>query len=40
MDRATPAAPDERLWAIRKGGRNLDCELCDHGVWGAEIQVM
>jgi hypothetical protein len=29
----------EHLWAIRKDGRQLDCELRDHGEWGVEVQV-
>src|ERR1700686_1498388 len=29
----------EHLWAIRKDGRQLDCELRDHGEWGVEMQV-
>jgi hypothetical protein len=28
----------EHLWAIRKDGRQLDCER-DHGEWGVEVQV-
>jgi hypothetical protein len=24
----------EHLWAVRKDGRQLDCELRDHGEWG------
>jgi hypothetical protein len=31
--------PGEHLWAIRKEGRQLDCELRDHGTWGVEVQV-
>ena len=27
------------LWAIRKDGRQLDCELRDRGPWGVEVQV-
>ena len=26
--------PGEHLWAVRKDGRQLDCELRDHGTWG------
>ena len=29
----------EQLWAIRKDGRQLDCELRDHGEWGVEVQM-
>jgi hypothetical protein len=29
----------EHLWAIRKDGRQIDCELCDHGAWGVEMQI-
>jgi hypothetical protein len=29
----------KHLWAIRKDGRQIDCELCDHGVWGVEMQI-
>ena len=29
----------EHLWAIRKDGRQLDCELRDHGAWGVEMQI-
>lgn len=29
----------EHLWAVRKDGRQLDCELRDHGAWGMEVQV-
>jgi hypothetical protein len=29
----------EHLWAIRKDGRQLDCELRDHGAFGVEVQV-
>jgi hypothetical protein len=29
----------EHLWAVRKDGRQLDCELRDHGEWGVEVQV-
>jgi hypothetical protein len=31
--------PGEHLWAVRKDGRQLDCELRDHGAWGVEVQV-
>jgi hypothetical protein len=31
--------PSEHLWAIRKDGQQLDCELRDHGAWGVEVQV-
>jgi hypothetical protein len=31
--------PSEHLWAVRKDGRQLDCELRDHGAWGVEVQV-
>jgi hypothetical protein len=31
--------PEEHLWAIRKNGRQLDCELRDHGPWGVEVQI-
>jgi hypothetical protein len=31
--------PGEHLWTIRKYGRQLDCELRDHGQWGVEVQV-
>jgi hypothetical protein len=31
--------PGELLWTIRKDGRQYDCELRDHGVWGVEVQV-
>jgi hypothetical protein len=27
------------LWAIRKKGQQLDCELRDHGEWGVEVQI-
>jgi hypothetical protein len=29
----------EHLWAIRKDGQQLDCELRDHGQWGVEVQI-
>ena len=29
----------EHLWAVRKDGRQIDCELCDHGAWGVEMQI-
>ena len=29
-----PRQPVEHLWAIRKDGQQLDCELRDHGKWG------
>jgi hypothetical protein len=29
----------EHLWAVQKDGRQLDCELRDHGEWGVEVQV-
>jgi hypothetical protein len=29
----------EHLWAVRKDGRQIDCELCDHGTWGVEMQI-
>jgi hypothetical protein len=31
--------PSEHLWAVRKDGRQLDCEVRDHGAWGVEVQV-
>ena len=31
--------PGEHLWTIRTGGRQIDCELCDHGAWGVEVQI-
>lgn len=31
--------PREHLWAIRKDGQQLDCELRDHGDWGVEVQI-
>ena len=31
--------PGEHLWAIRKDGQQLDCELRDHGPWSIEVQV-
>jgi hypothetical protein len=31
--------PREFLWAIRKDGQQLDCELRDHGPWGVEVQI-
>jgi hypothetical protein len=31
--------PREHLWAIRKDGQQLDCELRDHGEWGVEVQI-
>jgi hypothetical protein len=31
--------PGEHLWAIRKDGRQLDCELRDHGALGVEVQI-
>jgi hypothetical protein len=31
--------PGEHLWAIRKDGQQLDCELRDHGQWGVEVQI-
>ena len=31
--------PSEHLWAIRKDGQQLDCELRDHGEWGVEVQI-
>jgi hypothetical protein len=34
-----PRQPNEHLWAIRKDGRQLDCELRDHGEWGVEVRV-
>jgi hypothetical protein len=30
--------PSEHLWAVRKDGRQLDCQLRDHGAWGVEVQ--
>jgi hypothetical protein len=27
----------EHFWAIRKNGRQLDCELREHGAWGVEV---
>src|ERR1700730_10486473 len=30
----------EHLWAIGKNGRQLDCELRDHGEWGVEVQIL
>lgn len=32
--------PTEHLWAIRKDGRQYDCELLDHGTQGIEVQVL
>ena len=29
----------EHLWTVRKDGRQIDCELCDHGAWGVEMQI-
>ena len=43
--RARPALPQRAssvavgLWAVRKDGRQLDCELRDHGAWAGEVQV-
>ena len=40
---ATPTReprPREHLWAIRRNGRQYDCELLDHGTWGIEVQVL
>jgi hypothetical protein len=34
-----PRQPNEHLWAFRKDGRQLDCQLRDHGAWGVEVQV-
>jgi hypothetical protein len=31
--------PGERLWAIRKDGQHLACDLRDHGPWGVEVQI-
>jgi hypothetical protein len=31
--------PTEHLWAIRKDGQQLDCELRDCGLWGVEVQL-
>jgi hypothetical protein len=31
--------PGEHLWAIRKDGQQVECELRDHGEWGVEVQV-
>ena len=31
--------PCEHLWAVRKDGRQIDCELYDRGVWGVEVQI-
>jgi hypothetical protein len=38
--RPTPRQPrlGEPLWAIRKDGQQLDCELRD-GTWGVEVQI-
>jgi hypothetical protein len=42
IDRSThPTSPRQRqpiehLWAIRKDGQQLDCELRDCGLWGVE----
>lgn len=30
----------EHLWAIRRGDRQFDCELLDHGTHGVEMQVL
>ena len=35
------AQPGEHLWAIRKkDGRQIDCELRDHGSYGVELQLL
>jgi hypothetical protein len=34
-----PRKPGEHLWAIRKDGQQLDCDLRDHGEWGVEVQI-
>ena len=30
----------EHLWAIRRGGRQFDCELLDHGTYGVEVRCL
>lgn len=32
--------PTEHLWAIRRGGRQFDCELLDHGPFGVEVRIL
>jgi hypothetical protein len=32
--KAPSPRPREHLWAIRRGGRQFDCELLDHSSWG------
>ena len=37
---ARVAQPSEPVWRIRNAdGRQLDCELRDHGEWGVEAQL-
>src|SRR6202022_3611776 len=31
--------PSEHFWAVRKDGRQLDCEVRDHGAWGVEVHI-
>jgi hypothetical protein len=31
--------PSRHLWAVRKDGQQVDCELRDHGPWGVEVQI-
>ena len=39
LRRPASGTPGEHLWAIRKDGQQLDCELRDHGQWGVEVQI-
>jgi hypothetical protein len=32
--------PAERLWSMRKGGKQVDSELRGHGEWGWECQFL
>ena len=32
--------PREHLWAIRRTGRQYDCEVIDHGTWGIEVRML
>jgi hypothetical protein len=38
-DSANPDRQHPTTMAIRKDGRQLDCELRDYGAWGVEVQV-
>jgi hypothetical protein len=33
-----PRQLGEHLWAIRKDGQRLDCELRDHGQWASKCR--